>query len=354
MTEEVRKSLSQARLRFNAKSPFFAVLIGNLHIEQVSDDHEIQTAATDGSSLYINGPYWMKSTAAERDFILAHEVLHIAFLHISRRGNRQPERWNAAGDFAINLQLQGLGFTLPQGVLIDHKYDRMTADEIYDLLPSEKCTCCHGMIGDGQPTEADIAWWKGVLERAKHADRMYGNNAVGVYLKFGEFQPTIDWRKELWNIMGNSTDFSNFDRRLVHESTYVEELVNRSDTKGMCAICIDTSGSVMNVLGKFIAEVKEIVDLYQIEVPLYWADYDLIGPLDIEEIDRPRGGGGTSFVPFFEEVKRKEYERVVYFSDLDGEYPCGTDADVLWVVPTGTVKIPPFGRVVKIMKGDDK
>ena len=349
MTDEVKRSLSQARLRFNSRSPFFSVLIGNLRIEQVPDDDEIQTAATDGSSLYINGPFWMAMPPPERDFVLAHEVLHIAFKHMNRCGNRDHDRWNAAGDYAINWQLSQLGFTMPPVGLIDQKYKDLTADEIYSLLPTGPCKCCKGMIGNGT-SEEEARRWGSVLDKAVQMDRMYGNSSMNKFLKYGEFAPIVDWRAALWNIMGNASDFDGYDRRMVHSETYVEELVDRSDTKGMCAVILDTSGSTMPVLGQFIAEVQQIVDLYQLDCPLYWADADIIGPLKIEEIDKPMGGGGTSFVPFFEEVERKGYERVVYFTDLEGLFPKSTNADVLWVVPAGTRAVPPFGRVVKIMK----
>jgi predicted metal-dependent peptidase len=86
-----------------------------------------------------------------------------------------------------------------------------------------------------------------------------------------------------------------------------------------------------------------------VEFPLYFDDADLVGPLPLDELDRPIGGGGTSFIPFFQEVAERGYERVVYFTDLCGAFPDRTDADVLWVVPPGVTDTPPFGRVVKIL-----
>ena len=54
-------------------------------------------------------------------------------------------------------------------------------------------------------------------------------------------------------------------------------------------------------------------------------------------------------MPFFDEVARKNYRRVVYLTDLCGSFPKNTDADVLWVVPPGIYADPPFGRVVKVV-----
>lgn len=349
MTDEVKRSLSMARLRFNSRSPFFSVLLSNLKVIQVDDNDAIQTMATDGSSLFINGRFWLGLTVEERDFGLAHELLHIAFNHMGRLNGRHPEKWNCAGDYAINLDLQQAGFAMVKGVLFDFKYHGMTADEIYALLPPVMKGCGCGGILPGEPAHGEAERWKGVLDRAIQAERMYGDGSILNILKFGEFAPIVDWRTALWDVMGNDVDFDGFDRRLIHEEIYTETLIDVAEAKGMCAICIDTSGSVMDVLGQFVAEVKEIVDLYQIKPPLYYADAEVIGPLEIEEIERPRGGGGTSFVPFFEEVESRGYQRVVYFSDLDGEYPRSTEAEVLWVVPAGVTRVPPFGRVVKIL-----
>ena len=77
---------------------------------------------------------------------LAHEVLHPALQHHTRRGDRDRKRWNMACDFAINPLLLDAGLTLPKDVLIDHRFRGMSAERIYNLIeeqgtaPSEQST----------------------------------------------------------------------------------------------------------------------------------------------------------------------------------------------------------------------
>ena len=107
----------------------------------------------------------------------------------------------------------------------------------------------------------------------------------------------------------------------------------------------------MSVLGKFCGEVQQIASLYGSEnLTLYFADCELIGPLPVSEISTPRGGGGTSFVPFFEEVEKRRIKTAVYLTDLDGSFPeKPPNCDVVWVLPPGVREKAPFGRFVKIL-----
>ena len=66
--------------------------------------------------------------------LLAHEVMHPAMQHHTRRGDRDPALWNDAADYAINPILTEAGFTLPGDMLNDPEYRGMTAEQIYDAL----------------------------------------------------------------------------------------------------------------------------------------------------------------------------------------------------------------------------
>ncbi len=77
--------------------------------------------------------------------------------------------------------------------------------------------------------------------------------------------------------------------------------------------------------------------------------------IPLDEIDQPMGGGGTSFVPAFEEAAEKQFKRIVYLTDLEGTFPkeAPDDCRVLWVVPPGAKTDVPFGEVVRILDGED-
>jgi predicted metal-dependent peptidase len=136
----------------------------------------------------------------------------------------------------------------------------------------------------------------------------------------------------------------------VADELFVEAL-EPVEAPSLVAVCCDTSGSTASVLGKFCGELEAIGRMCGGRgVDLYWADAELIGPLGIEEAGKPRGGGGTSFVPFFEEAEKRKYRRVVYLTDLDGLYPAtAPKCEVTWAVPPGCRENIPFGKVVKIL-----
>ena len=90
--------------------------------------------ATDGSRIVYNPAFVDQLKPAELEGTLAHEVMHCALGHQCRRGNRDPELWNEAADFAINPILIANGFTLPAGALIDPAFANLSAEEIYARL----------------------------------------------------------------------------------------------------------------------------------------------------------------------------------------------------------------------------
>jgi predicted metal-dependent peptidase len=77
-------------------------------------------------------------SAAEIAGTLAHEVMHPALQHHTRRGGRDPRRSNMACDYAINPMLLDAGLTLPKDVLLDHRFRGMSAERIYNLLEDEE------------------------------------------------------------------------------------------------------------------------------------------------------------------------------------------------------------------------
>jgi predicted metal-dependent peptidase len=94
--------------------------------------------ATDGVSLYFNPEFVDSLRSAELIGVLAHEVMHPALQHHTRRRGRNPKRWNMACDYAINPMLLDAGLTLPKGVLCEARFQGMSAEEIYNRLEAEE------------------------------------------------------------------------------------------------------------------------------------------------------------------------------------------------------------------------
>jgi predicted metal-dependent peptidase len=124
------QKLTRGRVRLILGQPFFGTLALRLKLVPGC----LPTMATDGSRIVYNPAFVDQLKPAELEGTLAHEVLHCALGHQCRRGDRDPELWNQAADFAINPILLGNGFTLPAGALVDPAFNNLSAEEIYARL----------------------------------------------------------------------------------------------------------------------------------------------------------------------------------------------------------------------------
>ncbi|MGA2964414.1 MAG: hypothetical protein ABSD96_22355, partial [Candidatus Korobacteraceae bacterium] len=104
--ERIRK----ARTSLLLDHPFFGSLLFRLKSEE---DRSIPTMATNGVVLRYNPAFVDTLNAATLAGVLAHEVMHPALQHHTRRAKRDPRRWNEACDYAINPLLLDAGLSLP-------------------------------------------------------------------------------------------------------------------------------------------------------------------------------------------------------------------------------------------------
>lgn len=100
-------------------------------------DEEVPTAATNGLVIKIGPQFFMNLPEPQRVFLLAHETMHVVYQHMLRRGLRDPQKFNIAADYVINLELVNQGLTMIPGGMIDPKYKDLSTEEVYDLLPDD-------------------------------------------------------------------------------------------------------------------------------------------------------------------------------------------------------------------------
>ncbi|CAM8658258.1 Putative metallopeptidase domain containing protein [Oxalobacteraceae bacterium] len=371
--------LQSATLKIRAQSPFFGTLI---LFAQLVRSLEIQTAATDGVSIFYNPDFIVSLKRGELEAVLLHEVLHCALLHGIRRGSRDPERWNIAADIVVNGMIaQQNSFTLPEGALRDEKLEMLPTEEVYELLPKD-ATLPENLqdllltisVGEANPGSGEQSGsegvmgeiakrnmstlWRNAMQQAQTI--AHGNKAgwvpLGFQREFNELSVSrINWKAELWRyLIQTPTDFTGFDRRFIGQGLYLDSL--QGDSLDVDVI-IDTSGSIdEELLSQFLAEIKAILRAYpHIRCRLFYADCDLYGPYDLSrnsEIPKPEGGGGTSFIPYFEfcNQKKKNNKSIsIYLTDGYGDFPEDKpQQDVLWVIsPGGLAAVNfPFGKVI--------
>ena len=132
-TTALDNKLAAARTRLILDKPFLGALV--LRLPMVAADPSwCQTTATDARKFYYNPEFIEELRPHELQFILAHEALHCALSHFARRQHRLKHRWDIACDYAINPLLIDEGLEPPPGILFEHSFKGMTAEEIYPCL----------------------------------------------------------------------------------------------------------------------------------------------------------------------------------------------------------------------------
>lgn len=362
--------ISASLLRLRARAPFFGVLALFARFRATA---EVPTAATDGIHVLYN-PEWLGGLAsAELDGVILHEVLHAALLHVTRRQERDPVRWNLAADVVVNGMIASLNWLrLPEDAVREPQLEKRTVEEIYALLSTRPLKVCLHCLQPGanggalethrlQETEAH---WREALRQAGMSARSAQHGSLPAELErllAEATQPRVDWRTRLWRFLVRTpVDFSGYDRRFIGQRLYLEAMEGESLE---VRICLDTSGSINDeLLASFLNEVFGILRAYpHIQATLYYADAALYGPYplsqDLSRFPKPKGGGGTSFVPFFKAVAREEgafHSQTVclYLTDGYGTFPAEVPpVPVLWVVPPGASPPEsfPFGEVVCLL-----
>ena len=387
---EVREKLITARVGLLLRASFFGNLATRLKL--VNADEWCSTAATDGRHFYYNSRFIQMLRPKEIEFLFGHEVLHCVYDHFGRRGDRDPQLFNIANDFAVNADLikHRVGekiTTVP--CLHDPKYDGMSSEEIYDKLfeNAQKINLSDlldKMIdehldgegdgeadgdgdkeGKGRPKLSDAERQQikdeikeAMLAAAQTTDGA-GNIPAGVMRLIKELtEPQLNWR-ELLRMNLESTIKSDFtwmraSRRGWHMDAVMPGMKN--DEMIDIAIAIDTSGSIgEKMLKDFLGEIQGIMDSFPAyKIHVFSFDTDTYNPqqYDSDNLDsiidyEPAGGGGTDFDAIYRYLKDEDIQprRMIVFTD---GYPFGSwgdeeYCDVTWILHGTTTIVPPWG-----------
>ncbi|WP_295622045.1 VWA-like domain-containing protein [Chamaesiphon sp. GL140_3_metabinner_50] len=379
-TVDFANLISACLLRLRMKSPFFGTLA---MFARFVPSLTIPYAATDGRDIFLNPEFLQSLPKEQQDGILLHEILHAALLHSLRLNEREPELWNIAADIVVNGTIsRQTGIELPPGGLRDEQLEHLSVEEVYELLRSDEddrfdladldiLAMKAGDSGDRsvqgmeqKERESLAAHWRQAIQQATAVARatQWGKLAIGSEREFEMVvNPQLDWKAQLWRFLVRTpTDFLNFDRRFVGRGLYLEALQGESVR---VYLAIDTSGSIgSETLRLFMSELDGILGSYpHLKCDLYYVDTDLYGPyrLNVDTpIPPPEGGGGTSFVPFFDRVAATYDEHTqavcIYLTDGFGEFPVATSVlPTLWVVTPGGLDVSqfPFGEAIRLVRG---
>ena len=367
---EVLDRIIVARVGLLLRHPFFGNMATRLIIKEASD--WCPTAATDGRHLFYSVPFFAKMSNKEIEFVIAHEILHCVFDHMTRREDRDPQIHNIAADYIVNNTLvrDRIG-DKPKDIPIfqDFKYDGWSSeavyDDIFDKYDQEELDQL------GKLLDEHVDWEKGNTpkpgqakgkapgankpsyskeELAKIRDEIKenmmsaaqaagaGNVPKEVERMIKELtEPKITWREllrqQIESTIRNDFTFARPSRKGWHTGAILPGM-NFMDTVDLC-IAIDMSGSIGDSQANdFLSEVQGIMDEYQDYKIKLWCfdtevyneqDFSADSASDLREY-KVIGGGGTDFMKNWTYMKEQDIVPKKFIMFTDG-YPWDTWGD---------------------------
>jgi predicted metal-dependent peptidase len=388
---QAREKLVTARIGLLLRHSFFGNLATRMQL--INADLWCSTAATDGLKFYYNSRFIMMLKPKEVEFLVGHEVLHVVYDHMGRRGTRDPEIWNIADDYAVNADLKRhkVGeFIKTVPCLYEQKYDGKAAEEIYDDLMKnvQKISIddlvdqmiddhMDGEDGDGDGDQEGDGSKKSkrpsmspeererVRQEVKQAIINAASSAEAGSLPLGverlikqHTNPVMPWRELIQTNLTSAirTDYSWMrpSRRGWHMDAIMPGMNPGEEID--VVIAIDMSGSISNSQAQaFLGEIGGMMNSFDgYKVHVFCFDTETYNPKDFssENMDlideyEPMGGGGTDFDCIFTYLKDigNVPKRLIVFTD---GYPFGSwgdsdYCDTTWVIHGDKNPNPPFG-----------
>ena len=387
---QARERLVTARIALLLRHSFFGNLATRLKL--INADDWCGTAATDGQKFYYNSRFIMMLKPKEVEFLVGHEVLHVVYDHIGRRGTRDPQIWNIANDYAVNADLKRhkVGeFIRTVPCLYEQKYDGKTSEEIYDdLMKNVQKISIEDLIdqliddhmdgddeGDGEDGDKEgkskrpkmsAEERERVRQEVKQAIINAAQSANAGELPAGVQRlikdvtdPVMPWRELIQTNLTSAirTDFSWIrpSRRGWHMDAIMPGMTPGEEID--VVVSIDMSGSISDTQAQaFLGEIGGMMEAFDgYKVHVFCFDTETYNPQDftsenMDTIDgyEPQGGGGTDFDAIFNYLKENGNvpKRLIVFTD---GYPCGSwgdpdYCDTTWIIHGDKNPNPPFGQ----------
>ena len=388
-----RERLITARISLLLRHSFFGNLATRLKL--INADEWCATAATDGVNFYYNSRFIMLLRTKEVEFLVGHEVLHVVYDHMGRRGTRDPQIWNIADDYTVNADLKRhkIGeFITSVPCLYELKYDGKAAEEIYDdLMKNVQQISLQDLIdqliddhmdgdddddGDGEGEDGDKPGRgkrpkmspeerervrqevkQAIINAAQSAEA--GSIPKGVERLIKQHTaPIMPWRELIQTNLTSSirTDFTwmrpsrkGWDMDAIMPGMTPGEEID-------VVVAIDMSGSISAKQAQaFLGETGGMMDSFDgFKVHVFCFDTEIYNPQNftsdnMDTIDSyvPAGGGGTDFDAIFKYLREEGNvpKRLICFTD---GYPCGSwgdedYCDTTWIIHGSEDITPPFG-----------
>lgn len=383
--------------------PFYGLLLLNLNKEW-SDKVPTAGVGLDGINykLYINPEFWTTLTEDQKKGLLQHELMHIAFFHITEYKHlRNHELANISQDIEINQKIQA-DWLPPEGCTLDKFAD-------YGLLPDEGTNIYYDKLtkesqkgpgnGAGQSlldaiqeaidngTMKTQGQGKNNMNVPQHdwddfenltdteqklvdkqlevmltevvdqVQKMRGTVPANVLQRLEALKkiepPKFNWRAYLRRYIGNSAKNSIRKTKRKQSKRFELDFGIKIQEHSHILIAIDSSASVSDA--EIYEFMNEIHHMYKCghDFTLVFADTQMQDPIKYRpslpiEIKKR---GGTDFNPVVDYYLqyRKKYTTLIYLTDGEAPAPQAPVKNILWVLSTkcnNTDHLP--GKTVKL------
>jgi predicted metal-dependent peptidase len=390
ITDAMRKQaadvVKKAKVQLTIHHPFFAQIVLHRKIE-VSD--KVSTACVTKRGRIVAGTRFFAGLKVQQGvFVLAHEAMHYAMLHLLRRKHRDQRKWNIACDAVINdlLQTAKVGEFVDGGVNMPGSKDK-TSEKVYEELPDQGKGKGKGQKGKGQGEQQDGPYQPGEgwddldeegdgsldestvreieesvrqeVAQAAAVAKQQGNMPAGME-RFIEdiINPKTPWyillERYMTRMINAEYSWKRPNRRHIAHGLYLPSS-DKVPQMGEVVVVVDTSGSIGPELPHFLGHINSIMAQCRPErIYVMHCDAKVHQVDEFEMHDLPiaiknfKGGAGTSFKPPFRKVEKMglEPEVLIYLTDMYGDFPDKKPRyNTVWLSTTKDMKAP-FGDVI--------
>lgn len=392
-----KRQCEDGRLLLLLRFPFFGHLA--LRLEWRFTERISRWAMRADGTIYFNPIYLESLRAGQVAFILAHAVLHLAHGHFARCEDRDSGLWNQAVDAALAPTLRSTRLPPPpdfdlsgsmseSGFHLDAELEyekrlglrrrgRTTSDPWGGPGPlprnREPGDCDFGatqtLVALGfDPIGSWRTWARAArisARRAKGVGRL--SHGMERFLS-GNARSLLPWtallRRFVHENLESRSDWSRPARRapavtrLVTGRTGISTtLPGRRTELAPVVVALDLSASISGEqANRMLSETRAILQAYRRPIRTLTFDVEVHEDRSIRSVAelKPRGGGGTSFVPLFQKLEEDRKRNrgpacVVVFTDLHSIYPAQAPPfPVVFVDVDGTFGDPPFGHLIRV------
>lgn len=372
--------ITKARVVLMFYQPWFGQLANYLNFKI---DNDINTMAVDiNGNIFFNEEFVNSLSQEELAGVICHEILHLAFQHLSRMGNRNPKIWNIAGDLKVNDEIifNQSKFKLPKMALVAQgntieigkakivNIDTKSSEQIYEEIINKNTSEDLKDIGmdtfviannNSDKAKEKAGEWVQRVAVANETFKDKGCIPAGILKELKKLDtPELKWHQiitQRLKLISSGKTWKKPSKRML--PWYFP---SKQKVKGLsCVVCIDSSGSMgEKELQKALTELWGLSQ--QFKAIKFWitcCDTELSEPFIITTSTKKdllniklKGGGGTSFVPVFDWIKKENInpDCLIYFTDLYGDFPNRKPLyQTYWITESSNVQVP-FGKKIKI------